>query len=762
MKRNIAERLGYWSARHRTVAIVGWLAFVVLASVLGGMSGTEKLKPYEQGVGSSARAEKIIDEAGIDDPSTEMVLLHSDDSGALAKAVTDVRARLQASGQAAAMKPTLTGKDPRDRLVVFDIAGDPDKADEHVQPLLDATAAAQRANPGVTIGQFGGTSAGRWFDNAVGNDFKRAEITALPLALGILLVAFGALLAALLPVALAFTAFLASLGLMGAISHVMHVDDSTNSVMLLMGLAVGVDYCLFYLQRERQERALGRDREAALRIAAATSGRSVLVSGLTVMVAMAGMFLTGMGIFEGFALATILVVCAAMLGSVTVLPALLSLLGDKVEFGRVPFLNRTPKRGRRAKGTAQSAQAAQPAQAAHPAQPGQSAYAGQAHARPARQGGRIVGALLRPVLARPGVSAVLATAVLLVLAAPALGLKTQKLDLNQQMPQSEPIAKTYTAINKAFPGSPGPAVVVVKADDINAAPVKQAIAALRKEALATGEMNTPINVRTHGAHVAQIEVPLAGNGTDATSKHALRTLREQVVPHTVAKAGQAEVTGHLAFSEDFNGRLRTSILPVFLFVMGVTFLLMLVFFRSPVIAATAIVLNLLSVGAAYGVMAAVFQHGWGASLVATHPVGALESWIPLFVFVVLFGLSMDYHVFVVSRIREAHDRGLPTTRAVADGVRATAGVVTSAAVIMIATFGIFGTLSMQDFKQLGVGLAVAVLIDATVVRVILLPAVMAMLGRANWWVPRWLGWLPHVSHGEPEAQDRPAAPVLTA
>ncbi|MEV4252844.1 MMPL family transporter [Spirillospora sp. NPDC049652] len=744
MKRNLAERLGHWSARHRTVAIVGWLAFVVLTSVLGGMSGTEKLKPYEQGVGSSARAEKIIYDAKIDDPSTEMVLLHSGDAGALTRAVADVRSRMQASGQVTNMKPTLVGKDARDRLVVFDIAGDPEKADEHVQPILDVTAAAQKANPDVTIGQFGGTSAGKWFDNAVGNDFKRAEITALPLALGILLVAFGALLAALLPVALAFTAFLASLGLMGAISHVMHVDDSTNSVMLLMGLAVGVDYCLFYLQRERQERTLGRDREAALRIAAATSGRSVLVSGLTVMVAMAGMFITGMGIFEGFALATILVVCVAMLGSVTVLPALLSLLGDKVELGRVPFLNRTPRRGRRAKGQA----------------------AGQAHGQvhgqvPARQGGRIVGALLRPVLARPGVAAVLATGVLLVLAAPALGLKTQKLDLNQQMPQSEPIAKTYTAINKAFPGSPGPAVVVVKADDINAAPVRQAIAALKKEALATGEMNNPINVRTHGAHVAQIEVPLAGNGTDETSLHALKTLRGQVVPHTVAKVGQAEVTGHLAFSEDFNGRLRTSILPVFLFVMGVTFLLMLVFFRSPVIAATAIVLNLLSVGAAYGVMAAVFQHGWGASLVATHPVGALESWIPLFVFVVLFGLSMDYHVFVVSRIREAHDQGMPTTRAVADGVRATAGVVTSAAVIMIATFGIFGTLSMQDFKQLGVGLAVAVLIDATIVRVILLPAVMAMLGRANWWVPRWLGWLPHVSHGEPETPARPAAPLLT-
>ncbi|MCP2340234.1 MMPL family transporter [Actinomadura rupiterrae] len=738
MKRNFAERLGLWSAHHRTIAIVGWLAFVVLATVLGGMAGTVKLKSYEQGVGSSARAERILDDAGIDNPPTEMVLLHSDDAGKLTRAVADVRARAQATGQVSGMKPTLTGKDPRDRLVMFEMAGDPKQAKSHVQPVLDATAAAQKANPGVSIGEFGGASANHWFGKAVGKDFKRAEITALPLALGILLVAFGALLAALLPVTLAFTAFLASMGLVGLISHRIHVDDSTNSVMLLMGLAVGVDYCLFYLQRERQERSLGRDKEAALRIAAATSGRSVLVSGLTVMVAMAGMFITGMGIFEGFALGTILVVCVAMLGSVTVLPALLSLLGDKVELGRIPFLNRSGRRaGRRGR-----------------------------QARPARQGGRIVGALLRPVLAKPGIAAVLAAGVLLVLAAPALGLKTQKLDVNQQMPKSEQLAQTYVAINKAFPGSPGPAVVVLKADDVNSAPVKAAIADLKTQALATGKMNNPILTRVHGSSVVQIQVPLAGDGTDRTSKDALKTLSGQIVPNTVGKVGQAEVTGRLAFSEDFNGRLSDSILPVFLFVMGVTFLLMLVFFRSPVIAATAIVLNLLSVGAAYGVMAAVFQHGWGASLVATEPVGALESWIPLFVFVVLFGLSMDYHVFVVSRIREAHDRGLPTTGAVSDGVRATAGVVTSAAVIMIATFGIFGTLSMQDFKQLGVGLAVAVLIDATLVRVILLPAVMSLLGRANWWTPRWLAWLPAVSHGEPEAPHPAAAsgdgsPVLT-
>ena len=203
-------------------------------------------------------------------------------------------------------------------------------------------------------------------------------------------------------------------------------------------------------------------------------------------------------------------------------------------------------------------------------------------------------------------------------------------------------------------------------------------------------------------------------------------------------------------------------MPVFVFVLGVTFLLMLFSFRSVPIAATAIVLNLLSVGAAYGVMVAVFQHGWGASLVATHGVGAIEAWLPLFVFVVLFGLSMDYHVFVVSRIREAHDRGVPTSAAVAEGIRSTAGAVTSAAVIMVAVFAVFGTLSMQDFKQMGVGLSVAVLLDATIVRAVLLPSVMKLLGEHNWYLPRWLSWLPKVSHGEVHGPAAPQAPVYVA
>jgi uncharacterized membrane protein YdfJ with MMPL/SSD domain len=707
MKPNVAARLGGWSARHRKSAIFGWLLFVVAAVLIGGMVGQKPLTNGEQGTGDSGRAARIIDDAGIKDPASEMVLVHSAAANGFRAALPDVTQAVRSSGQTTSIREPLVSRDGHDALIQFDMTGDPDTAADRVTPVQNAVAAAQTRHPELRIEEFGDASGEHWFNKSLGKDFTRAEMTAVPLALGILLVAFAALLAAVLPVVIAVTAFLAANGLLAVFSHALHMDSSASSVMLLMGLAVGVDYCLFYLRREREERAAGRDKETALRIAAATSGRSVLVSGLTVMVAMAGMFLSGMMLFEGFAVATILVVLIAVVGSVTVLPALLSLLGDKVEFGRIPFLRRK------------------------------------------RSTGRFWDAVLRPVLRHPGISATLAAGVLVVLAAPALGMHTEKLGIEKQVPPNVALIKTYQHISAAFPGGPDPAQVVVKADDIQAPPVQAAIKSFESSVRGSREFGQPVHTQVYaGPDIARISVPLAGKGSDATSQHSLTTLRSELVPNAFDHVAEAHVTGSLAFSNDWNTQLRHSIVPVFVFVLGITFLLMLISFRSVTIAATAIILNLLSVGAAYGVMVAVFQHGWGASLVATHGVGAIEAWLPLFVFVVLFGLSMDYHVFVVSRIREAHDRGASTSDAVASGIRSTAGAVTSAAAIMVAVFGVFGTLSMQDFKQMGVGLSVAVLLDATIVRAVLLPSVMKLLGDRNWYLPRWLSWLPKISHAE--------------
>ncbi|MEC4020714.1 MMPL family transporter [Streptomyces sp. H27-D2] len=708
-KRNIAAALGDWSARRRKTAVFGWLILVVLVTVIGGAVGQQTMTEADYGTGDSGRAEQILQDAGLSAPAGELILVHSKQLTAgqdgFRGAVTATVDALKKTGLAQNLRDpnstALVSADKHSALIQYEIKGDPETAADRVQPVIDAVEATDKSEQSVTLGQYGAATGLKGINDSLGEDLARAEMTALPVALGILLVVFGAFVAAVLPVLLAVTACVGAMGLLALSSQLVPVDGMTSSVMFLMGLAVGVDYCLFYLRREREERAAGKDKATALHIAAATSGHSVLISGITVMIAMSGMFLSGLTVFEGFAMATIEVVLISVVGSMTVLPAAMAMLGDKVSKGRIPFITRRRE---------------------------------AAAARPQREN-----ALLRGVLARPAVFAVLGFALLLAVAAPALGMKTEKLGTDKLLPPDNPMVAISQQIGEDFPGAPAPAGVIVKAPDIKSADVTAAIADFKKAALASGKTGKHLDVTVHAQqNVAEISVPLVGNGTGETSKKALSALREDIIPDTLGKVSgtTALVRGDLAFSEDYNDQLSRSILPVFGFVMGVTFLLMLISFRSPVIALTSTVLNLLSVGAAYGVMTAVFQHGWGASLVGTEPPGAIESWMPLFVFVVLFGLSMDYHVFVVSRIREAYDQGATTRDAIAHGIRTTAGVVTSAGLIMVAVFAVFGTLAMQDFKQLGVGLAVAVLLDATVVRAILLPSVMALLGEANWAAPK--------------------------
>ncbi|MEU8560833.1 MMPL family transporter [Streptomyces cyaneofuscatus] len=699
-RHNLAARIGVWSTHHRKTAVLGWLLFVVLAAGIGGATGMVEMSDAENGAGDSARAEQILQDAGLAKPAGELVMVSAPAAGEWEAAAAALADAVRDTGAVRDLAAPLPSEDGKDALVTFAMRGDARTAPDRVQPVLDAVAAVAKAHPDVEIHQFGEASAGKWLGDLLADDFRRAEFTAVPLALGILLVAFGAVVAALLPVGLALTACLAAFGLLSLASHQLHLFQTTYSVMFLMGFAVGVDYCLFYLRRERDERAAGRDAETALRIAAATSGRAVLVSGLTVMVAMGGMFLSGLLLFKGFALATIIVVFIAMLGSVTVLPALLSWLGDRVDAGRIPFLNRR-----------------------------------------ARQGGHISGRVLGPVLARPRLFAVAATVLLLGLAVPALGMKTETLGLEKQFGSDSQLSVAHRTITESFPGGPAPALVVVRAPDITAPDVGKALAGFD-------------NVTVHrDRNIAEIEVPLPGGTTGLTE------LREQRLPAAFDGTGaETYVTGETASSVDFNDQLRRGIVPVFAFITAVTFLLMLFCFRSYVIAITSIVLNLLSVAAAYGVMTAVFQHGWGASLIGSEGVGAIEAWMPLFVLVVLFGLSMDYHVFVVSRIREARGAGQDNRAAIETGIRRTAGAVTGAAAIMVAVFAVFGTLSMQDMQQMGVGLAVAVLLDATVVRMVLLPSVMLLLGERNWRTPRGLSRLPSLEGDEPDLRAE-ATPV---
>ncbi|WP_328421886.1 MMPL family transporter [Streptomyces sp. NBC_00443] len=737
--RGLAARAGGWSARHRWAAVGIWVLFVVLAMGLGSAAGRVDVKDSDQLKGETHTAAKIIEDAGIEEPASETVLVQAKGGSLKAtdsefrSAVTAVVKAVEGTGKVTDVTSpydTQTiSKDGRSALVQFDIRGDSDTAGERVEPVLKAVEDVQKDHESLRIEEIGGASMMKTFDDAFGDDFQKAEYSAVPVALGILLIAFGALVAALLPVLLAVTAIMATMGVMGIVSHVMPMSDTANSVMLLVGLAVGVDYCLFYLRREREEREAGRDAQTALQVAAATSGRAIIVSGVTVCVAMAGMLFTGLAEFEAMGLASLMVVAVAMVGSVTVLPALLSLLGERVEKGKIPFLHPQSKlRRNRGQGNRES---------------------------------RFWTAVLKGVLARPVISVVVAAGALLAIAAPAVGMKTQNLTLDQEFGDSLPIVQTYNRVNEAFPGGSEPAEVVVKANDINAPEVKSALADFRERAISSGASRGPVEIKLHDdQNVAFVYVPLVGGSDLDKAGASLDKLRDDVRPATLGKVDgvEAPITGQVAGSKDFNDQLAGAVVPVFAFVVVFAFGLMLLSFRSLTIAITSIVLNLLSVGAAYGILVGVFQHGWGASLVGAEGVGAIITWLPLFLFVILFGLSMDYHVFVVSRIREARLRGRTTKDAIQHGVVTTAGVVTSAAVIMVAVFAIFGTLSMQSMKQMGVGLAAAVLIDATIIRGVLLPAVMALLGERNWYFPKWLNRLPDLTHDEaPEAVTRSAA-----
>ncbi|MFM9444239.1 MMPL family transporter [Streptomyces acidiscabies] len=722
--RGFAARAGGWSARHRWAAVGIWVLFVVLAMGVGSAMGRVDVGDADDLKGDTHTAATIIKDSGIEEPAGESVLLQAK-GGRLTATDAEFRQAVQAVTDAVEKTGLVTdvtspydtdtvSKDGRSALVQFDMRGDAETAGDRVEPVLKTVAAVQqRYADSLRIEEIGSASMEKTFSDAFGDDFKQAEYSAVPVALGILLIAFGALVAALLPVALALTAIMATMGLMGVVSHLQPMSDTADSVMLLVGLAVGVDYCLFYLRREREEREAGRDPQTALRIAAATSGRAIVVSGVTVCVAMAGMLFTGLAEFEAMGLASLMVVAVAMVGSVTVLPALLSLLGGRVEKGRLPFLRRRSGRG--------------------------------------VSENRFWSAVLKRVLARPWVSVAVAGGALLAIAAPALGMKTQNLTLEKEFGDRLPIVQTYVRVNEAFPGGTAPAEVVVKAKDISAPEVRSALEQFKAEAVASGASRGPVEIKVHQRqNLAYVYVPLVGGSDlDEAGKNLVK-LRDEVRPSTLGKVAgvQAPITGDVASSHDFNEQLVGSVAPVFAFVVVFAFLLMLVSFRSLTIAITSIALNLLSVGAAYGILVAVFQHGWGASLVGAEGVGAIVTWLPLFLFVILFGLSMDYHVFVVSRIREARMRGRTTRDAITHGVVTTAGVVTSAAVIMVAVFAIFGTLSMQSMKQMGVGLAAAVLIDATIIRGVLLPAVMALLGERNWYLPKWLRWMPDLTHDE--------------
>ncbi len=721
-RKNIAARAAQWSSNHRKLAIWGWLAaVVVLVGVFlgAGIVERENISTVDTFSGESQQAERALTDAGLR-PTEEVLLIQSDSVGARDPAfeavVAEAAAALRETPHVANVSTPSQGggaisDDGHSVLIDFEITGPEKDVAENVVASEETVAGLNGSDPAFSVEQFGAGSSEGALEEAFASDLSKAGMISLPLTLLILVIALGALVAAGVPLILALTGVLATMSMVVIPSLLFPLDGNIDALILLIGLAVGVDYSLFYMRREREERASGKSPHDSLMAAAATSGRAVMISGITVMIAMSGMFLTGEATFESFAVATVVVVAVEMFVSLLVLPAVLAWLGDRVEKGRLPFLGKRRERG----------------------------------------GGGVWRRVVTAVTRRPLVSAVASAGILIVMAIPALSMQTTQTS-SDDLPKDLPVMQTYDRYTEAFPDKANVNEVVVEAGDVRSGEGAAVVGRIVTGAEGSETfIGAPDVTYSDDATVAAVAVPSEGNGTDDASIAALGELRDVIVPAALAGTTEVEanVTGGAASTEDFAQVISERLPLVIAFVLGLAFLLMLFTFRSIVVPIKAIVLNLLSVGAAYGVLVAAFQWGWAESLLGFESNGGVTNWLPVFLFVILFGLSMDYHVFILTRVRELYDRGMSTDEAVREGISQTAGTVTSAAAVMIAVFSVFATLSFLDFKEMGMGLAVAVLIDATIIRGVLLPATMKLLGERNWYLPGFLERMPQLRERRP-------------
>ncbi|WP_343975811.1 MMPL family transporter [Kribbella koreensis] len=687
---SVTVRVARWSATHPWRAIGLWLMLVVVAVGLMVAIPTQKTKAEDTWIGQSGTASELIRDAGLEGKPSETVLVTDAgqklDKVAATAAFAQLRQKMTAIDAVASVGQPVWSGDGKAALLPISLKGNEDDAADNIDKLLAATTEVQKSNPELTIEQAGGASLDKGIWKQVGDDLARAEKISLPLTFGLMLLAFGALIAAGIPVLLAFSAVGAALGFYAPLSYAFPDGGSVANVVLLIGMAVGVDYSLFYLKREREERRRGHGTVDAVEIAAATSGHSVVVSGFAVIVSMAGLYVAQDPVFSSMATATIVVVAVAVLGSLTVLPALLVKLGHRVDRPRVPLLWRLNRR---------------------------------------IGPGGISRRILAPVLRFPKVALVISTVAVVALAVPALGMKTEPGGLST-LPQSIPEVKTMTALQKSFPSQGMPFDIVAQGKDAAAGLVK-----LQDAAVASKEFVPGGEVRQAG-DTAVLTLVSVRPDTSEDARLALDKLRDELAPQTLGSTRWA-VGGETAQSADYGQHQRDQLPYVIAFVLILTLVMMAFTFRSLAIALVTTLLNLASVAACFGVLSLVFQHTWAEGLLDFTSPGFVVSWIPVFLFVILVGLSMDYHVFVLGRIREGVRDGLSPQEAVRKGITESAGVVTSAAAVMVSVFAVFASLGMIEMKQMGVGLAVAVLVDATLVRIVMLPSIMVLLGRKAWW-----------------------------
>ena len=726
-------RIASWSARHRWWVVAASILVVVLAIFISSTVETKILDDNDVGAGESGRGLDLVEERFdvVAVPTEQLVFSNPSlgvDDPAFRSTVEGLVQELRALPEVESVTsyydtadPDMVSEDRNVLLAQVVIQGDVDDAESKIDAIVAAVDAAAEKATGFEVGIAGSTSLDKQLQEVSDEDFGRIMKVTLVLGLVILLVAFRALVAAVIPLVLAVGAIVSALGVAALISQVYPLADPYTAMVELMGLAVGIDYSLFIVSRFRNERKAGRSKLEAIAVASNTTGRAVFYAGVTVVLALAGMALTNNPLFISMGLAAIVVVLFALVGSLTLLPALLSVLGDNVNRLRVPFLGR-------------------------------------------ESNGGIWGTITDRVLARPAILATVTTIALIALAMPVLSLNLGFNNGADAFPDAVKGKRALVLLEENFAvGLTAPAWVVIDAPDVTSpqvqASVDKFLQRVGHDEAFVGPFESDINP---AGNLLSVKVPLAGDINDEASKNAVNQLRDEIIPEAFAGSGaQVYVTGITAASLDFKDQMYDTAPYVFGFVLGLAFLLLLVMFRSIVIPVKAIVLNLLSVGAAYGVLVMIFQWGWGISLLGSEETGVIEAWLPLFLFSILFGLSMDYHMLLLNRIKEAYDQGHSNEESVSIGVKLTAGQITSAAAIMVGVFSTFALGRLIGMQQFGIGLAVAVLIDATVIRSVLLPASMKLLGEWNWYLPRWLDWLPKV--GGRETETSPVAePALRA
>ncbi|MBQ1116374.1 MMPL family transporter [Streptomyces sp. C3-3] len=734
--RHLPVRMARWSARHAGRAIAGWFAFVVLCLVAGIALGTNEATTKDFWVGEAGRAEATATEGGLERTPTERIMIRTR-SGKLDMAVAgaaaqDVTERMRDLPEVESVAAPVRSKDGEVLLVSVVLNGPELKGKKNVVPLLEQTAAVGADHPDLVVEETGSPAISKGVNDQRDEDLALSERISLPVTVITLLIVFGSVIMAGVPLLLALSSIAAAIGLSMVASHLMPDAGVGTNLILLIGLAVGVDYTLFYLKREREERARAGGRlgpEALVELAAATAGRAIVISGLAVIVSTATLYLATDVIFSSLATGTILVVAVAVASSLTVLPALLVVIGRRAD-------RLAPRRAARRAGRGKPARAGKP------------------------ETGRVFGALLRPARTRPALTLCLSVLVMLGLTVPALGLKL--IDPGKDtFSRDIPAMRVYDRLTGSFPELFVTHEVVTRSTPEQAAQVKRALEDLGRRAqadplFAQAPKEEPTVRTSADGRISVLELSVPHPAPSAEAIESLTRLRQDHIPATLGRLPGVEtaVSGDVARGRDYVSHESDKLPLVLGFLLLMTFLMTVWAFRSVVLGAIGVVLNLLSAGASLGLLVLVFQGTWAEGLLAFDSLGAIASRVPLFLVVILFGLSMDYQVFVVSRIQEARQNGMSAREAVLEGINRSAKVVTSAAIVMVTVFGAFVALHLTEMKQMGFCLAVAVLLDAVVIRLMVLPSVLLLLGERAWWPARRPGRT--VRAQEPAAAGSPA------